>query len=69
MSDVKRRKISHGDGVIRKKKQKVEKPKSPSPDPEEEEAASSEEESATVDVPSNKESSEKPKTFAELVSK
>jgi len=66
MSDFKRRKISHGDGVIRKKKQKVEKPKSPSPDPEEESEASSEEESATVDVPSNEESSEKPKTFAEL---
>ena len=64
MSDVKRRKVSHGDGEIRKKKQKNERPKSPSPAAED---SSSEEESATIDVPSNEESPETPKTFAELV--
>lgn len=65
MSDVKRRKISHGDGEIRKKQKKNdETPKSPSPPAED---SSSEEESATLDAPSNEESSETPKTFAELV--
>lgn len=64
MSDVKRRKISHGDGAVQKKKQRAERPKSPSPAAED---SSSEEESATVDVPSNEESSKTPKTFSELV--
>lgn len=70
MSDVKRRKISHGSDAPKhkhKKQKKEERAQSPQSEPSVDEA-SSEEESATVDASNSGEAAEEtPKTFSELV--